>query len=271
MAPMDEDKSSTDGQTEQPANEPQTVDQYVNDIHSLQAQKKRKRIVAIIIVIVLLVAAVFGSMKIIKLAMSDPKETDQQTNQQPEQPTSSPISTETENHSSSQFFLNFDYPNDWEVNDDRVAGLLTVTSPQMDMPGPSGAMSGKVVFQIRAKTSKLPEFEDGNALAVTDSEKIKYTRPSQAQRGETYLSFLSYAGSASSGLIDGVFVTGDFGYKKDQAIPKVDIQKIDPIINVSFLACDGTCELAAAIPPSAWQQADFGQQIKKMIQSLHIN
>ena len=68
-----------------------------------------------------------------------------------------------------------------------------------------------------------------------------------------------------------MYITGDFGYKKDQAIPQVDIAKIDPAISLTFSACDGACTKSIGITPAAWADPNFGGALKKILQSFTIN
>lgn len=180
------------------------------------------------------------------------------------------ISSDTKTYSSNQFRLDFKYPSDWTVNEDSGSGLLTATSPKINLPAANGSTAGQVVFKIRANSQNLPEFDAGNATSAADSEKIAYDNPSSAQRGQTYVSFLNFASSANNNLIDGIYITGDFGYLKGQDIPKGDIKKLDPIISISFNSCDGTCSGAAAIPVEAWTSPDFGVPLRKFLQTLVI-
>jgi hypothetical protein len=173
----------------------------------------------------------------------------------------------TKHYDSSNFNLGFDYPDTWKVSDADGSGKLTVTSPTTQFKDTSGQnINGQIVMTIRDKTQKLTEFDKGSATAVKDSEKIAYTKPSQTQRASTYISFLSYASSTSSGGFNGIYITGDNGYKKDQTVPMVDINKVDPVINITFLK-DGT---TASVAISSWNDANFSGPLKAMLQSLSI-
>lgn len=142
----------------------------------------------------------------------------------------------TKHHDSTNFSLGFDYPDTWAVTDDG-SGKLTLKSTPLQLKDTTGkAMTAQVVFTIQARQSSLDAFKNGNATAVLDSEKIAYAKPTPTQRAQTYLSFLNYASSTATGL-DGIYVTGDFGYQKEQAIPLVDISKADPLITITFLKC----------------------------------
>lgn len=262
-----------DDQAPEPENEspPRPVGEYLKQVEPLQKHKKKGRLKLIILALILVVS--LGAIASVYLSNKSKKETQMKkpVAEVAEQPETS-INSQTKRYSSSQFFLDFDQPSDWEIKDDEAAGLLVATSPNLNIPAAGGGVTtGRVVLTIKGGVQKLPEFDDGNATAVIDSEKVAYTKPSGAQRGQTYLSFLSYVNTTSTSLIDAVYITGDFGYTKEQAIPKVDIQKMDPIITITFFACDGACTKAVGITPEAWAKPEFGGALKKILQSLTIN
>jgi len=134
-------------------------------------------------------------------------------------------------------------------------------------------ITGQAVLLMRDTTQPLSEFTKGNATAVADSEKISYAKPTQTQRANTYISFLNYASSSTTGL-DGVYVTGDAGYQKDQAVPSTDIVKIQPVIDVTFLKCsDSKCTgtgTPLTLSLTAWNDANFSKPVKSVLQSLSI-
>ena len=244
---------------------------YLKQVEPLQKHKKRRFIRFVIILVILLTAIGSGAYFYLKDRTAKQIQKQQPVPEAAVQPKVS-IDATTKRYSSSQFSLDFDYPSDWDVKDEQTGGTLTATSPNLSIPAVGGgSTTGRITLTIRGKNQKLPEFDKGNAIAVLDSEKVAYIKPSSAQRGQTYISFLSYPASANKVLIDGVFITGDSGYQKDQAIPKVDIQKIDPIISLTFTACDGTCTKAIGITPEAWASNDFGGILKKILQSFTIN
>lgn len=173
----------------------------------------------------------------------------------------------TKQHQSSAFNLQFDYPDDWTIADDGT-GILTAKSPTMQLKGASGkTVSGQIVITIQGKQNELKDFKTGNGLAVRESEKIAYTKPTASQRAQTYLSFVSYAGSATPG-IEGMYVTGDIGYQKDQAVPMVDIVRVDPLIVVSFTGAGAS---GMSLSPDNWKDGNlFTKSIKTVLTSLSI-
>lgn len=151
---------------------------------------------------------------------------------------------------------------------------MTVISRPISLKVSTGQnVTGQITLTIRDPSQPLPEFDKGNATATIDSVKIAYSHPSQNQRANTYMSFLTYASSAASG-IDGIYITGDYGYKKVQAIPKVDIQKIDPITSITFAKCaDNSCSGKTTplnLAVSDWQNGQLSGPLTKMLESLSI-
>ncbi len=177
----------------------------------------------------------------------------------------------TNTHTSTAFLLQFDYPQTWKVTDN-PDNTITAVSPSMKLKLAAGkTQTGQIVMTVRHKQISLPEFKNGNATAIRESEKIDYAKPSQAQRASTYVSFLNYADSKTKG-IDGVYVTGDNGYTKDQDIPLTDIAKSDPLITITFRGCiDEKCSAPAdalTVAASAWDDPAFVKPIKSTLQSI---
>lgn len=248
---------------------------------SYTAPKHNLRKVLIIVLVVVLLGGAGGGAYwfLIKKDSKDASKKSASNSQQSSGDQSSNeeiITTETEHYASSGFMLEFDYPKDWKVSEPSDGGVLTAKSPALSLKQADGkTVTGQVVFTIRNKQQTMPEFDKGNATAVIASEKINYAKPSSAQRGSTYLSFLTYAGSVQANRLDGVFITGDVGYQKGQAIPKADFTPVDPVISVTFLKCaDQSCSgdgTQIGIDASMWQQTGFGTPTKSMLQSLVIS
>lgn len=266
---MDNQPPTTNPYQPEEAPEP-SINEFVRTVEPVQ-QAKKKRHLGLVIGLVVGVLLVAGAAAFYVFNKRHASTTSAgPTSQASEQP-KAVINPTTKRYSSSQFYLDIDLPADWEIKDEAGSGIMTATSPNIAIPTAGTKTTGKIILTMRDKSQKLTEFDKGNATGVMDSEKIVYTKPSSAQRGQTYISFLNYPTSTSTSLINGVYITGDFGYKQDQAIPKVDIQKVDPIISLTFMACDGTCTKTLGITSEAWQSADFGGSLKKILQSLTVN
>jgi hypothetical protein len=201
-----------------------------------------------------------------------PKDKDKQASQSTKSSQSTPPAQQqsaaitTKHHQSANFSLEFDYPENWTVTDDG-SGKLTVKSPTMPLKSASGkAVSGQVTVTIQGKQAELKEFKGGNGLAVRESDKLTYTKPTSSQRAQTYLSFVGYAGSAQTG-IDGMYITGDIGYQKDQAVPMVDVVRGDPLVTVSFSGSGGTLSISS----DSWNDSNqLTKSLKTIITSLSI-
>jgi hypothetical protein len=182
----------------------------------------------------------------------------------------------TEQYQSTNFNLSFNHPQDWAVAD-TGNGKLTVTSPTMQLTDASGqSQAGQVVMSIQNKDSAdLSMFKQGNAIAVLDSQKIAYTKPTSTQRADTYVSFLQYAATTTHGALDGVYITGDAGYQKGQYIPESDITKVDPLIRVTFVKCaNASCSgttTPLSISSSMWTDpTSFSGSVENILKSLAI-
>ena len=183
-----------------------------------------------------------------------------------------PLSTKP--YTSSAFGMSFTYPDTWTVKEENT--LITVTAPPEKRQNAAGqAITGKTVITFNHKGQNLAAFDAGNAVAVRTSEKMKYTNPTQAQRAETYLTFAQYAATTTTGALDAIYVTGNYGYQKYQAIPKVDLMNADPLISVTFVRCsDDACQgpvSPTAIQASAWDSESFKRSVLTTLQSISID
>lgn len=250
-----------------------TVD-YSHFTPQLKPKKLWPRIVGWTLLVVVVIAGIGGGVYWVEHHKSQtPKasQTTQHTNSQNQ----AKISSATKQYNSSNFNLAFNYPTDWNVVDGGN-GKLTVTSLAMQLEDANGqSVSGQVVVTIQKESSMdFSMFKDGNAVAVLTSQRVAYANPTPTQRANTYISFLQYAATTVHGALDGVYVTGDFGYQKDQAIPQGDITKIDPVITVTFKQCANTQCTGTVKPLSVqstmWDNTNFSGPILKMIESLTI-
>lgn len=196
------------------------------------------------------------------------------SDQQPADATTEQDTAEaTNNFNSVAFGLQFDYPQSWQATEG-VDNKVVATSPatQLQMAG-GGTQNSQIMLTVQHKQASLPEFTKGSALAAIESEKIDYAKPSQVQRASTYISFLSYATSSVKG-IDGVYITGDSGYVQNQYIPQDDVVKSDPLIMVTFRACDDekctTPGAAVTLNASAWGDTELAGQVKRILKSIVV-
>jgi hypothetical protein len=188
----------------------------------------------------------------------------------------SQIAATTKSYTSPNFYLTFSYPANWTIID-TGGGQMMALSPPIQLKNSTGqAVTGQIGLLIRAKTPKLAEFNAGNAVAVFDSEKISYSKPTQNQRASTYLSFLQYVTTTSKGDngLDGIYITSDNGYQKGQAVPLVDVSQEDPVISIIFDQCsDNSCNgktTPLTIDPASWNDAAFSTPLKNLLESLSI-
>lgn len=224
----------------------------------------------ILLGITLVLAAGFGAYSVIK---KKPTGQSSKTQSQTHATQAKSISATTKNYASQNFTLSFDYPDDWTISDEQGKGIMTVKSPAVTLTDAGGQeIIGQITLTFRNKTQKLTEFDAGSATAARDSAKIAYTKPTQNQRGETYVSYLRYAKTAGSTL-DGVYITGNSGYKKDQTVPLVDMTKVDPVVSLTFAKCsDASCTNAtpANIVISSWDDTNLSGPLLAMLKSLTI-
>jgi len=193
----------------------------------------------------------------------------QQTQQQPSTATEA-----TKHYDSTDLNLGFDYPEHWTVTDSN--SRLTVVSPAMQLTDGDGqSQTGQIIMSIQnANAADFSMFQKGSAVAVLPSEKITYNKPTSTQNADTYVSFLQYAATTTHGALDGIFVTGNYGYQYGQTISEGDVTKVDPDIRITFMkcanaACTGT-PTALSISSTMWSNKSFSTPIEDMLKSIAI-
>jgi hypothetical protein len=203
----------------------------------------------------------------------------QQTNQTSNEPaaeTDQNSAAETKTYDSTAFGLSIAYPGDWTPEETK--DKLVITSPVVTLTDATGATKqGRMLLTVRARQDKPVEFTAGKVVAVLDSDKIDYSKPTATQRGSTYLSYLQYSTTTTKGGLDGVYITGDYGYKYGQEVRVTEISKVSPLVDVTFVDCaDSTCaattQQALTISSTAWKSDTTNRQvIETMFKSLTLH
>lgn len=187
----------------------------------------------------------------------------------------SQITTKTKHYVSQNFRLEFDYPEDWFAGQDN-AEQITLLSPDLKLKDTDNKdVVGQISLSIQSNGLKIPGVEGDGAVASRASTKINYVKPTSAQRDSTYISFLRFSESQSAQALDGVFITGDLGYQKDQNVLSADIEKVNPIIYLNFYLCPNTgcIEVSGVygIGLATWDNPNISGPLTKMLESLVIN
>lgn len=239
--------------------------------------RKLRKLFIFLVAVAVLAAAAYGTYAFIINRQQKPapatQNSQQTTTPKPKQPA---IVTETKHHESEIFDLGIDYPATWSIIETPNTNRFVIHSEPTDLTAATGKQqTGKIVLTVNLSGQNLSMFDSGNAVAVRDSKKISYSKPTSMQRGETYLSFLQYPATNIEDGLDGIYITGDFGYLEGQAIPKIDVAKANPLVTVTFLACaDKACggsPTPLSIANSMWDKAEFATPIEAMLRSITIN
>jgi cytoskeletal protein RodZ len=251
---------------------------YLKGLRTKDKKKGKggKKWLIILIVLLVLAAIAAGAFMLLKKPKTTTKDNAAQTTNQPANTTTPAQDAEAadmKTYDSPNFALTFKYPADWTVNDATTG--LTVISPKTTLTDADGEDTpAAVVLHIRTQQSSIPEFKSGNAAAVLTSKNIAYTAPATGQRGNTYLSFVQYASTTTTGALDSIYITGNAGYQKGQDIPMKDVAKVNPLINVSFVDCSKNCtptSLAISVSAASWSSNSLNQTVETMLRSLTIN
>ncbi len=182
------------------------------------------------------------------------------------------IQTATQTYTASSYGLTFSYPSNWTVFDNGN-GPMTVTSPPMRLTAASGnKVTGQIIMTVQPQGQLPAGFKAGTDLAVLNSQIIKYTKPTPSQSAQTYISFVQYSSATIKGSLNGIYVTGNYGYQKDQAIPGSNIASINPLITITFIQC-GNSSCSSNLNPlmiaaSSWNNTAFQTPIVNIFESF---
>jgi hypothetical protein len=269
----------------QSSNQPELTDEAPFDSRSrleylniVNPRKPKRRWLRILLILLLVAGMAAGGWYVYDRFIKQPPvaESEQTSAPKTTKPIEETVEVATEHHDSSTLNLGFDYPEKWLVADNGD-GKITVTSPGVNQKNAASETEiVRTVMTIAAKGQNLVPFDKGSGLAVNASEKIKYTNPTSVQRAETYLTFVQYSTTASGEGLDALYITGDYGYKKGQYIPKADMLNLDPVIAISFEKCsDSKCvnatPVATSVPLSLWADEAFSKPILVMLRSISVN
>jgi hypothetical protein len=288
-APANATPASNDKETETQSelDEHQARIEYLRSLRPDGGKKRKKgkgKLVLIIVIILLLLAA-GSAAAYMYLKKSDsgtkkqPATNTQQTNKKAQEPAVADQqdgTAEAKTFTSSTFALSIAYPGDWTPEE--LKDSATITSPVVTLTDANGqTTNGRMVLNIRARQDKPVEFTAGDVVAVLDSDKVDYTKPTATQRGSTYLSYLQYATTTTKGGMDGIYITGDYGYKYGQTVRLAEISKVDPLLEVTFVSCaDTTCAATTQKPltvsSTAWKTDTKNRPaVETMLKSLTLN
>jgi hypothetical protein len=181
----------------------------------------------------------------------------------------------TTSYSIAAFGMSFRYPSTWKIVDSGSAGV-TATSPVMSLTAANGqTQQGQVVFNVN-KQGALPAAFTANSVAVLQSQRVNYLKPSSTQAAATFISFVQYPATTTKGGLDGIYVTGNYGYQKDQIIPASNVAQVSPLIYFNFYACaTSVCppetRQPLTISSELWQQSAFSAPILMILQSISFD
>lgn len=243
--------------------------EYVSNLAPIQKQRQHSKRIRIILLIVVVLAAIGGG--VFWFLSRDKSQPVQQPAQTQQTPQASQTEVPVKEYESSAFGLSFSHPETWQVDDSKT-GLLTLTSPVGGIKDESGTeVQGRVVLTFQTGVDKVPGYGTTNPVAALKSQKLTYAKPSQSQRKQTYLSFVNFNGTDG---IDSIYVTGDAGYQQGQAVPQVDVKKVDPTIRIVAEKCEGeVCGGDAgtiSMQASEWQSNPLLVQAEKLLTSLRV-
>ena len=182
------------------------------------------------------------------------------------------IPNPTQNYSSDNLSLTLNYPSNWVIVDALGSNQMTITSAPLKLLNAySQPITGKITLTIlNYSPSTVTGFNGNSSTASIKSQLVTFANPTPDQIASTYISFAHFPASTTpSNSIDGIYVTGNYGYQVNQDIPQANITSQSPIIYYTFTECsNSTCSgttKSLSIPASLWQDKNFSGPLLNMI------
>ena len=127
-----------------------------------------------------------------------------------------------------------------------------------------------------AQKGYVPKAFSSGSVAVLSSQKIAFDSPTTQQAADTYISFVQYPTTNIKGGLDGIYVTGNYGYQKYQNIPSTNIASIDPFVDVTFYSCaNSSCPTTSRQPLTIsardWSDSSFSSPILLILKSFSFD
>ena len=238
---------------------------------SKKPRKNNKTYLILSIIIVIILLAGGGYFLLHHKKTQQTKKPAQKTTQSNNNTSTSPTAKMT-SYSSTNFNLSVNYPSNWVISD--TTSILSITSPETSIKDANNqVVKGRIVLSVSPKGQLPSDFGNASATAVLNSQLISYTSPTPAQDAQTYISFLQYANTTTLGALNGIYVTGNYGYLKGQNISQSDIQSVDPLVIVSFEKCSNNCNNLSPLVISAsdWSKSSFSLPILDIIKSFQFS
>jgi len=176
----------------------------------------------------------------------------------------------TTSYDSTVFGFNIKYPDSWQLSSSGTNNV-SLTSPVTSLTADTGQkVNGRVVLSVVSK-GLVPAGFGTSSVAVLDSVDISFDSPTSNQAAQSYLSFVQYPATDIKGGLDGIYVTGNNGYVKDDVIPIADVNTMSPLIYATFYQCNSlacTSSKPLTISSSEWSNTDFSNAITNTIKSM---
>ncbi len=227
--------------------------------------------IGIIVLLVLCVSAyLYGQHTKSKPA---PKPSHTSSSQKVATPKPSTTAIQLTSYTSTPFNLTVSYPTTWVVASQGNTSM-TISSPVISLLADTGkTVSGKIVLTV-FNQGQSPANLGTSSVAVLNSQDISFTNPTSSQAAQAYISFVQYPATTALGGLDAIYVTGNSGYLKSQTIPPSDVNKVDPLVIVSFMQCQ-TSECVSLAPltisSTMWSSSSFQTPILDIIKSFQFS
>lgn len=225
-------------------------------------------IIVVIIIAVLAAAGIIGW-----LLFKEPEPATTPPSTQSTQTTSStndvPEASNSETFTSSPYRITFQYPKTWTVTENNDNSVL-VQSEDFTYKTQSGeSKNGNFRVYIRKGATQADSDIIAKGVAMQNSQKLTYTKPTPAQRTETNLSFFGLDTDTNFAFL---LITSNYDLKKGDTLGP-NFGKEDDTILIGGGYSEPGLEPGMAtntVPPTVFDQTNAYKQAISIIQSMEI-
>lgn len=238
--------------------------------------KKRKLLFITGLLILILGVGLITWKLLVKERPSDEVQTtaqsssDNQSTSLPSSGTDVPDATATKEYENGYLALKLDYPDTWKVSESENKDGVRIESPQFNYQSlDKGQVNGTFRIYIRKGARESESKYIGRGVAIGDSVKLVYTKPTQSQRTETNLSQFGLDNPNNFAFF---LIAGNFSLKKGDVLGPSYGKEFDTyIIAGGYSADDLTDDLAThTVSNETFYNTNAYKQAVDILKSIQI-
>lgn len=227
-------------------------------------------IVVLVVIVVLLLASAVGWFFFMRKDTTQPASpTSTDSPNKPVATDDVPEATNTESFTSSPYRITFQYPKTWTVTEDNDNSMLIQSQSFTYKLADGSSKNGNFRVYVRKGATTADSEIIGKGVAIQNSQKLTYTKPTPAQRTETNLSLFGLNNTTNFAFL---LITGNFDLKKGDTLGPNFGKEIETVV-IGGGYSEPSLQPGMAtnpVPVSGFDQTNAYKQALAIIQSFQI-